>query len=28
VLDLSTGAAREIGLTGAGVGRVVAEVVS
>jgi len=28
VLDLSTGAARVIGLTGAGVGRVVAEVVS
>jgi rare lipoprotein A len=28
VLDLSTGAARAIGLTGAGVGRVVAEVVS
>jgi rare lipoprotein A len=27
VLDLSTGAARAIGLTGAGVGRVVAEVV-
>jgi rare lipoprotein A len=26
VLDLSTGAARAIGLTGAGVGRVVAEV--
>lgn len=28
VLDLSTGAARAIGLTGAGVGRVTAEVVS
>jgi rare lipoprotein A len=28
VLDLSTGAARAVGLTGAGVGRVVAEVVS
>jgi rare lipoprotein A len=28
VLDLSTGAARAIGLTSAGVGRVVAEVVS
>jgi rare lipoprotein A len=28
VLDLSTGAARVIGLTGAGVGRVVAEVIS
>jgi rare lipoprotein A len=28
VLDLSTGAARAIGLTGAGVGRVIAEVVS
>jgi rare lipoprotein A len=28
VLDLSTGAARAIGLTGVGVGRVVAEVVS
>ena len=28
VLDLSTGAARAIGLTGAGVGRVAAEVVS
>jgi rare lipoprotein A len=28
VLDLSTGAARAIGLTGAGVGRVVAEVIS
>jgi rare lipoprotein A len=28
VLDLSTGAARVIGLTGAGVGRVIAEVVS
>lgn len=28
VLDLSTGAARAIGLTGAGVGRVVAEIVS
>ena len=27
VLDLSTGAARAIGLTGAGVGRVVAEVI-
>jgi len=28
VLDLSTGAARAIGLTGAGVGRVIAEVIS
>ena len=28
VLDLSTGAARAVGLTGAGVGRVIAEVVS
>ncbi len=28
VLDLSTGAARAIGLTSAGVGRVVAEVIS
>ena len=28
VLDLSTGAARAVGLTGAGVGRVVAEVIS
>ncbi len=28
VLDLSTGAARAVGLTGAGVGRVTAEVVS
>ena len=28
VLDLSTGAARDVGLTGAGVGRVTAEVVS
>ncbi|BAR57235.1 rare lipoprotein A [Bradyrhizobium diazoefficiens] len=28
VLDLSTGAARAIGLTGAGVGRVTAEVIS